>query len=551
MRPVDLGLPAKFESFRSYPGFDQFRVALSLATNPERFQILNAPTGSGKSLTYAAAASLIGGRWLALVGTKGLQNQLLSDFGSSGMRLMYGHRNYTCAQRVATSGDGDSVDDPEFQCGRPRGMCEYLGDLAAAAKAKCVVANYAYWMSLGRYSDGSALGNFDTLIMDEAHTSPDWLSNALAITLTPGRLRKVLGLSYAESQLPKYPEIGQWSDYAARLIKIGCERLSEMLELGGSAERRRLTRLLNELSLLSTVAEPTKMKSAGFREPWIVRPLDDTDGCQFVPRWGSDFAESLLFRGIDKAILCSATITKDTAGYLGIHPSDCRYTEVPSPFDPRRRPLVWIPTTRVDHRMTDGQRYLLSQRVDSIIEHAAASGAGNGVIHTQSYDRAMEISRNSRYQPLLITHRNSKELRDAVDRFKATSASGEFAVLVSPSVREGFDFGHNQCRWQIIIKVPFADSRDPLTKARLVNDKMYRYILVAQEMIQMVGRGVRSVDDYATTFILDNHWGDYVQWKAPFPGWFKAAFVTSEGGKVEILTEEKVRGLKAPPKILG
>lgn len=74
MKPSDLGLPAKFAEFRSYPGFDQFQTALGLATNPERFQILNAATGSGKSATYAAVGALRQARFLVLVSTKGLES---------------------------------------------------------------------------------------------------------------------------------------------------------------------------------------------------------------------------------------------------------------------------------------------------------------------------------------------------------------------------------------------------------------------------------------------------------------------------------------------
>ena len=77
--PSELGLPEKFQTFR--PG--QEESALKIVGSDKRFTLLDAPTGSGKSLMYMTAAMLAGGRSLVLVGTKGLQSQILDDFKDS------------------------------------------------------------------------------------------------------------------------------------------------------------------------------------------------------------------------------------------------------------------------------------------------------------------------------------------------------------------------------------------------------------------------------------------------------------------------------------
>ena len=87
--PKDLGLP--FDTFR--PG--QLEMAQTLAAADERFSVLSAPTGSGKSLIYMTLAKLLGAqRTLILVSTKALQEQLRRDFEN--VAVMKGRGNYPC-----------------------------------------------------------------------------------------------------------------------------------------------------------------------------------------------------------------------------------------------------------------------------------------------------------------------------------------------------------------------------------------------------------------------------------------------------------------------
>lgn len=316
MRPADLGLPSKFIEFRKYPGFDQFRTALELATAEERFLILNGPTGSGKSLTYATVAALRKARWLVLVGTKGLQSQLLGD--ALVKRLVYGHRNYPCASRIAMIGidTPEAADDPEFKCAVPRDRCGYLADVVQAREADSVVANYAYWMSIARYSDPDLLGKFDLLVCDEVHGAPGWLTDFAAVEITRNRLRKVLDLDKAPV-MPNHARIEEWHQWGLEWAEKAIEA-RRIAVRESSKEAKKIDRLCQDLATLLEVSDPEEFAARGYREPWIVCPLENGEGYKFSPRWGSDFAEKYLFRGIEKVLLCSANATHETADYLGV-----------------------------------------------------------------------------------------------------------------------------------------------------------------------------------------------------------------------------------------
>lgn len=561
MKPSDLGLPAdKFPSFREYPGFSQLAVAQDLASAPERFQILNASTGSGKSGVGAAAAGLMAiakrirdpdsspFRWLVLTGTKGLQHQWHGD--GLVQRSAVGHRNYPCMPRGFTAGDVEA-DDPEFRCAAfPKSECGYMRDTTALRDSISGVGNYAHWLSLGRYSDSGLLGEFDLLVMDEGHGAADWLTRAMQIYLSQPMIGKLLNFKHPY-RMPDSIYIRDWHAWALDTAVVAHNHHADLSAQKDVKGARRVARLIADLDMLAVAAIPSGIPGDTWTEPWIVIPQTDRPGFVFSPRWGSDFAERYLFRGIPRVLLTSATVTRQHARYLGIEPSQMRYREAPSPFDVRRRPVLWCPTTRVDFRMTDGARFQLWRRVDELIEAAIVQQAGNGIIHTGSYDRMRELVANvPRWAPAILTHRqDSAHFQSQLDLFKARGRAGQFSIMASPRMVEGVDLPGDEARWQLVLKVPFGDSRDPLEAARM-KDAGYRDLIVMEKMMQMLGRINRGDWDFGTSVILDDHWGQHVQWSVPFPGWLKASFGKVEIGvdgraQIEFLVRVKVDAMSA------
>lgn len=388
------------------------------------------------------------------------------------------------------------------------------------------------------------------LAVHNCHSAPDWLTRAAEVRLTPRRLGRLLNY---RRPLPAHARIEQWGEWVEeRLIDARAARANCEMPFGRK-EARRLDRLIDDLEAVWRATTPSVFGG----QPWIVVPQAAArrpeDGVLFSPRWGSDLAEQYLFRGVPSALLTSATITPGHAANLGVPAAESRFLEVPSPFDPRRRPVVWVPTVRVDFRMTDGARYKLYRRVDELIEAAIDQGAGNAVIHTGSYERTRELVAASRYAPALITHRqDSVDFQAALEKFKRAGREGRFAVIASPRMVEGVDLADDLARWQVILHVPFPNSQDPLTKVRL-EDPAYRNLVIAETVTQMVGRPVRNDRDYATTVILDDHWGQHVARECPFAGWMRASFRTLREdpgtGKLDIrfLTGDVVAGFDRAP----
>ena len=82
----------------------------------------------------------------------------------------------------------------------------------------------------------------------------------------------------------------------------------------------------------------------------------------------------------------------------------------------------------------------------------------------------------------------------------------EPTVLLSPSMQEGVDLRGDYSRFQIICKVPFPYLGDKVVKKRMSKWPEWYSTQTAKTVIQAVGRSVRSEDDHAVTYILDEGW---------------------------------------------
>jgi Rad3-related DNA helicase len=97
-------------------------------------------------------------------------------------------------------------------------------------------------------------------------------------------------------------------------------------------------------------------------------------------------------------------------------------------------------------------------------------------------------------------------------------------VLISPSLHLGVDLKDDLSRFQIIVKVPYPDLTDKrVLEKKKLDPNWYTWNTVLR-LVQSYGRSVRSVDDHATTFILDSSISYLLKIAADLvPKWFREA----------------------------
>lgn len=507
--PSDLSLPSKFLSYRD----GQDSTILSILSSSFRFSLLSAPPGSGKSLVYASIAKLFHCRTLIIVGTKPHEDQLLRDFSSAGVVGIRGHSNYSCAD---TDFDdlGELID---LEChARKTGQDCLYHDIAVplCLGSDIVVTNLAHWVQLQKSDSPDRLGKFGLIVIDEAHSTPDLLVDLLSIKLYQRYIKSSLKID-----LPALDSsVSSWVEWARHALEICRESFKEIRDSdrsdgykGPSKEQLRLLKLGKDLGRIVSIPQD------GVK--WVSQKTDRGVGIQLSPVWAGPYAEQYLYRGIPRVLLCSGTLSPLITRYLGIPESDHDWIEMDSKFSPKRRPFIYVPTTSVSYKMGEGDLRQLVNKINQVVEGRLDR---KGIIHSVSYDYAERIAALFKYPDLLITHGRGG-LQRALDRFLSDDPP---SVIISPSLNQGFDFPDDLARYQIIIKVPFPDRRNPLTKARCQEDKGYGDYLVANYLMQTYGRLMRSVDDWGETFIFDTHWRFFRKYQG-FPMYVRRAFVES------------------------
>ena len=528
LTPSDLGLSEKFPGWRD----GQLKAIDRSLTSDRRFISHAMPTGSGKSVTYIAEALYRGCRAVVLTSTKGLQDQLLTDFSPSGLVSVKGKGNFLCRSgRGWTCEEGSHAACSSFST--DSGQCPYKAQYNAALNSKLVVTNYAYWTAIHKYGEG--LGDFDLLILDEAHDCPDEVCSINTVELSS---HDVLGM--LRGSWPKQPlYVAGWATWARTLLPRATE-LSNKFQ-GAARIARDLPSIRDAVRARNIVTKLTTLSS--LTGDWVVEPVvknrgtndEGTDGWRIEPIWPAQFAEKSLFRGIKKVVLVSATLSRATLRLLGVQAGTYDHYEYPSQFPAERSPVYSIPTVKLNYKSDAADYFLLCERLDEII---AGRLDRKGIIHTTSYDRAQKIINGSKYSAYMLTHSNRPgEAMSASHRFRSMTAP---SILVSPSMSTGYDFPSSTCEYQIIVKAPYPDLRSKVMQRRMEVDRQYPAYQMALTLVQACGRGMRSKTDQCETFLLDDVISGVVKRSSDlFPQWWKKLY------------REVPEVPKAPPPING
>lgn len=506
--PSDIGLPEKFATFRSYPGFSQWDTSAKMAASESRYLGLCAPPGSGKTVLGMTVSRILDApRTLYLTVNKPLQSQLMNDFADSPLRLfnLVGHSAYPCMSRYYD----DSGDLSDVECSEPREECGYNRDVITSLSRTHVSSNYANWISIAKVGDPERFGKFDLIILDEAHNLESLLCSLLSIKLSRRTVYQLLSRDLPSADSP----LETWISWASEMLPVSelalsRSRSSDKVDNRGreSRETKRIKRLQEHLETISEI-----------RDEWVIEPTNS--GVQLTPAFASNYAEKYLFRGIPKVLLSSATLTSKDFEYLGLSRSDYDLHDIESGFDVARRPFCYWPTLEVDYNTMkyEGCVRQLVNRFDRIIDSRLDL---KGITHSVSYDYAELFSSTSRHK--ILTHRSHTAQR-VISHFMSDPLPGH---LASPVIGEGLDFAGDRARYQFFWKVPTKYSRDPLIAARKKRYKSYALHLAGKDILQSYGRIMRDVHDWGESFMLDRHWGKWMQKAIPWPRYFRASWKT-------------------------
>ena len=520
--PLLADLPSWFDSLR-----DHQRVAIReiMTAYEEGAQcvVLDAPTGSGKTLIGEVCRRLLSGQTRQcsyICSSKALQKQFVKDYPYA--KVLQGRSNYatelyperfggreglSCGDCTKNPGDSESC----LWCS-DTARCPYERAKYAALSSPLAVLNTSYFLSEcngpGRFSRGGFV------IADEADTLESELMGHVEVRISERRLKQYgLGVPKFVSKEESWIE---WAEEAVEAIRNNPPRGNSSDELLAIRARKRHDILLAKVRNLKAGLEAGN---------WIY--TGDKSSVAFKPVTVSSLGQDKLWQHGDKWLLMSASVISadEMLESLGWdEEKSWRLVKCPSTFKAENRKVVVWPIVSMTYKTRDASWPEVTKGVEAI---AVERPVGRMLIHSSSYNLTKYIAGELRVDRPVFWYDSVDEKQTAFDRWQAT----ENAILVAPSMDRGIDLPGDACRTQVIVKVPFLSIKDKQVSARLYGGgragKLWYAVNAIRTIIQMCGRACRSEEDYCETWILDRQFVDnlYSGYRNLVPEWFKEALV--------------------------
>ena len=139
------------------------------------------------------------------------------------------------------------------------------------------------------------------------------------------------------------------------------------------------------------------------------------------------------------------------------------YVQLPSTFDFTNSPVYFLNR----HKMSYREKELSMKKLKPIIYKICTDKFSNdrGMIQTGSYANAKEVydSAPKERQSRMLLYNNSKEKTEMIAIHQMSSNT----ILIGPTLVEGIDLPGDQCRFIIILKVPYPVIVDDYVKRKI------------------------------------------------------------------------------------
>jgi ATP-dependent DNA helicase DinG len=479
--------------------------------------ILDAPTGSGKTLIAESVRRLLRSRAVYICTTKGLQDQFVNDYPYA--KVLKGRSNYptelfphraddrfdplTCAECTKKKGDPESCKWCSVVS-----RCPYEIAKHEALSADVAVLNTSYFLTEcngpGRFKDA------EFVIADEADTLERELMGYVSVEISSRRAKRY-GIN-PPTRITVKEAWAEWLDMAIPLL----QKALREVDLSGSE-----TRAIREAKYLAGTVEKLRAVQRGLDDGnWVYTGRDDD--ISFRPSRVDDIGQGYLWSHAPRWLLMSATVISaqeltDSLGYRGSY----EVVTVPNTFPVEHRIVKFKPVADMARKHGEAAKAKVANATALI---AARHPNDRMLVHTVSYDLASVVV--DKLKPLprsVLSYTSAQNRASALATFRRSPG----AILVAPSMDRGIDLPDDACRIQVIAKVPFPFLGDRQVAARLHSPggQGWYTVQTIRTIVQMCGRAVRSADDWAVTYILDSQFQHQVwsRGRGLFPTWFSEA----------------------------
>ena len=487
-----------------------------------RFTILNAPVGSGKSLLGYITAKYFENKGhhhtYLCTGTKILQSQYIQDFkdvktikGRANFQcyteplldcangMCQSHSNFHCESKPILKEDWifdgaplpwDPIEidgikrfygDPEFDEMFTKNMCPYWKQKINGIMSPITMLNYDYLISDLRFVQH--LPHRKLLVADEAHNIEKILMRQLETSFSPSVVFKETDFMFKESV-----NIVDWIEQVAEVADRYKKRIKTV---ESEKTKKRMEEKYHKFVTLHTLLEDNPAN-------WVFTKDKNSKGVYytFKPIMISEYSR-LIFSIAEHVLLMTGTVLKQDifARDLGI--DDFSYIEIPSVIPSCNRPIVKMYAGSMARSSIDATMPNMIATIKMIAEKHKNE---KGLINTYTYSIANRLQKALGSDSRFMFHdQNNKE--KVFERFKKDKTN---KILVSPVAFEGIDLSYDVARFHLIVKDPFPNIGDKQLSTRDSIDYGYIFRDRCRVLSQAYGRCIRGPSDYAVTYLLDS-----------------------------------------------
>lgn len=548
-----------FPSFEFRPGQKETIIkTITSWCNGTKNVILDAPTGSGKSYVALITAGVLSKyykkRGYILISDLSLLKQYMSvvDVYLPEWGMIQGQANYKCTEngfkfpigacKLAGCTSYQQIQRKYPDCYK---VCPYIMARERAITANVTLCTYSYWliqrnMTRSEFSDSDNESQYtdkrDFVICDEAHKLVDIVQSHYAPKISKMDAGKIDALCAAYNipvdadykdvidnyRIDMTNNAGN-KDYVLPVLKGYYNRLYEVFHIISLLKENKSakTKLEGNVVCLELPADFKLDKRVVSYYDWFkdylckfyfyIRIIESL-GIESMVISPDLHAETISFNCIDDSYMMkeyfhdncknvlymSATIGDFETFAQNIDIAKWESIKLPSLFDYSKSPIYCVPEYKMSYRDKDTSLPYIAKMIDNIMKMYRGQ---RGIIQTGNYNFGSKIGD-------LLSPENTKRLFVYNDTGNKKQCLDDFyyskdGVLVGPSLIEGLSLDNDLCRFQIMMKVPYPSLSDNYVKEKMEHYPSWYESATSIAILQGVGRGVRTPDDWCVTFILD------------------------------------------------
>ena len=533
--------------------------------DPEGTIILDAPTGSGKSLIAMWSAHVLkelGKQGYLVTSDLMLQDQYEEDFKRLNLNWpsIRGVDNYECNVNGLTFSLADCKmkgigyeQAEKLPCWN---TCGYLQARRRAKELPVALFNYSYYLIQRNYVEDKMMEQDreipfpkrDFVFFDEAHKVDNIVQSHFSPridTSTPKIFREVNKFVQKHGLDAAWVSENRIADIVDRLMREDDHQ--ELMR--HISEFRGIAVVYRKVRSAALIRSKRQYKNGDVPKEWqtFFGRMDRLKDiwCKFddyhdiIKELGTDAIvinrkeNETQFLCLEEAMMIDKFLQKKSgfkvfmSATLGDIRSYAKHTSMGNAkvirmsnnFDYKKSPIVFVNRNKLSFREREQNLPKVVKTLDKILEkHKGQSG----IIHAGSYDFMDYINAKSKHRFSFITYDSAKERGGAIDLFNKTDGK----VLLGPSLLEGLDLKDEKSRFQIFFKVPYPSLGDPLVKAKMQAFPGWYDWKTGISIQQGAGRSIRSKDDWAVTYILDACFRSLINKEGFFPPSFEERIKT-------------------------